>query len=204
MSSSTTLQLGKHTVIARDEVTGKYERIHISRTTRKLFKDVGKPRHYPHPKTKPVTYFVDLEYRAEKYAEFEEEIKNKALISRLLTLRERLEISQQARPSLEERLELPPIDLPKLPLEREELPQFKKTKILKRQNEYYTMFEATAKRLQQLHPTLMKEMAKAYEEVPVSTEKLQRYQDVGQLFKRFDRVNKAFEEDYQGKLTHSQ
>ena len=50
----------------------------------------------------------------------------------------------------------------------------------------------------------MKEIARTYEEIPAPIEKLRRYEEVGELFRRFNKLNLSFEEDYQGKLTHSQ
>ena len=115
----TSVRLGKHTVIARDEMTGKYERIHISAETRKRFKDVGKPRRIPHVKHRPLTNHVDLEWRAEKQVEHDNYIVQRALEARLYTLRNRLEAQAANKLSLEERLEPRAPFVPDLPLKRE-------------------------------------------------------------------------------------
>ena len=194
--TSSSPKLGRHTIVARNCVTGLLERITPSKEIRDRFKNVGKPRKVVRPKNLPLIRRIDPEFQAIKAQEHDEDLARMAMLSCLLIKKHRLE----------DRIALnnTPAGSP-LPVQQEiqfnipdSLPQFKKTKILNRQEEYNRMLEATAIRLQRLYDRLVVETKNDDEPAIPHIDKLRA------IFTRFDNINRSFDEEYQQKLTHSQ
>lgn len=195
-------KFARHTVVARDELSGQRERIYIPPTTRQKFAKVGKPRVTIKPKILPLIKRIDPEFTAEIAAEYEEHTARQRTLHKLL--RERSLLDRIQPTPLADRLTSPPPPpvLP-MPAPAKELPQFKKTKIMKRQSEFYKMFDAAATRLGRVHDRWKIEMAKVLREVPANPDRLKRHEEIGVLLTRFNAVNTQFSDEYQGKLTNA-
>ena len=155
------------------------------------------------PKNLPLIQRIDPEFQAEKTQEFEEHIERLQLLSQYVTQKRLLERLSNSQPSLAERIEPKDIEVPQ-PVPAKELPRFKKTKIMNRQNEYYVLFDAAAQRLQIIHGKWKIEMARNLQSTPSDESLTRRYEAMGRVFSRFQEVNQAFQDEYQGKLTHAQ
>lgn len=200
---SSSSRANKHTVIARDEVTDKVEKIRISAQIRARYANVGKPRKVVKPKVLPLIKRIDLEFQAEKSLEYDEHIERLRLQHEYVVQKRLIEQLSDNPLPLADRIAPKEIEVPQ-PVPAKELPQFKKTKIMLRQNEYYVLFDAAAERLQSIHDKWKTEMARNLSLASPDGSLTHRYEQMGRVFAKFQEVNQAFQDDYQGKLTYAQ
>lgn len=143
-----------HSVIALNETTGLRERISPHKDIREKYKNVGKPRRVQQPSQQRLIHRVlTPEEYAEIAQEYDKEMVLKRLFSELTLEKRKLEdrISSPPKP-LAERIASPePYEEPK-PLPKEI--KFRKTKIIKRIDEFNNVFTAVHTRLAPLFKRL--------------------------------------------------
>lgn len=190
--------------MVRDELTGVSERIHLSRKTRQRYANVCKRRKIVKPTTTPLINRVDPEFQAAKTVEHKENLARMRELSQLLQKRRLLDRISDSKPSLADRID--PISnltlmYPRIPVK--ELPMFKKTKIMRCQDEISTMIDATAKRLGRVYNKVRAEHSSLLVCVPARPDLEQRYTRILKLVGRFNTLNIDFTVEYQRNLTGS-
>ena len=146
-----------NSTIARNEQTSLYERIYITPATRRLFKDVGKPRKVYNPGERPL---VSRIFSPEEYAairqEQEQHLASRDLLSRLLVKHRKLEDRLTTPPPpLIQRVAPPEYQAP-APIPK--AVKFRKHKIFKRIEEYKALVDQTITRLKPLFAKLNERM----------------------------------------------
>ena len=149
-------RLGKHTIRARDEISGRIETIHLSKETRNRYKDLGKTRRLPKPSSsRPISRPLTAERKAEVAAEYDEHVARLRELSKQMSDKDRLQRSlanqrdvQIAVPDEHESSNDEADDAQRWP----DLPaslKFKKEKFVKRQADFSKILFATRDRFAQ-------------------------------------------------------
>ena len=138
-----------HSVIARNEITGKYEKIHLSKSYFPEIDDRKKKAKAP-TNTKAVSRPQSLLERIEGEKEYQEDLEFQRTVGSLIAQRNLLEkkiAAEKAKVKLANRI-APPVEIPDAPF----VPKFKfqKKSITQRRDKHVFLLERTSARLGKL------------------------------------------------------
>ncbi|KAI0083779.1 hypothetical protein BDY19DRAFT_910328 [Irpex rosettiformis] len=206
-STTSSRRSAPYTILARNEVTGLRERISITSATKAKYANIGKPRKVVKPRCTPLIKRLDPEYRemiAEDQHERDESLARKRRWAEEIqqeSLLERLAIQKAEKLSLLERMDL---QYPGSPYASYSIPNKKIRKIStdKRHDDYLTLVNTTAERLNILRQHLVDEGTRLSQR---PSERIkERHQSVAKLIDYVDQVVDIFrDKDLTSGLTHS-